>query len=32
MSRDDSGSFLGVYTENELVMVFADGHHSVRLG
>ena len=27
MSRDDSGSFLGAYTENEIVKVFADGHH-----
>ena len=27
MSRDDSGSFLGAYTENEIVKVLADGHH-----
>ena len=27
MSRDDSGSILGAYTENEIVKVFAGGHH-----
>ena len=27
MSRDDSGSFLGAYTENKIVKVLADGHH-----
>ena len=27
MSRDDSGSILGADTENEIVKVFAGGHH-----